>query len=381
MFPRSIDLPTQQSFFLFGARATGKSTLVHQRFPPESTWFLDLLLPSVEELYSREPDRLYHEVMALPARVDTVVVDEIQKLPRLLDVIHKCIFETRKRFVLTGSSARKLKHGSANLLAGRAFERTLHPLTREELGAAFELDSVLRWGSLPEVVQLGEVDRADYLRAYSRGYLKEEVWGEHLIRRLDPFRRFLEVAAQHNGLILNFSSIARDVGADPKTVREYYQILEDTLVGFILEPYENSLRKRVHKAPKFYFFDLGVTRALQNLLTQPIPSGTSAYGELFEHFVILEFLRREAYRPRDYRFYYLATERNEVDLVIERPGQPTALVEVKSSIRVRKEQMRSLLSLEDAIPGCQLYCVSQDAGRRQIGPITALHWEEALQEI
>ncbi len=379
MFPRAIQFPERQSFFLFGARATGKSTLVHQRFEERKTLFVDLLLPSNEELYGRDPDSLYREVLALPERVETVVVDEIQKLPGLLDVIHKCIFETSKRFVLTGSSARKLKHGSANLLAGRAVERTLHPLTHQELGSSFQLDSVLRWGSLPETGRLNDEERADYLRAYYRGYLKEEVWGEHLIRRLEPFRKFLEVAAQHNGQILNFTSIARDVGVDPKTVREYYQILEDTLVGFILEPYARSLRKRVHKAPKFFFFDLGLTRALQNLLTQPIQAGTSSYGEAFEHFVLLELLRQEAYHPRDYRFFYLATERNEVDLVIERPGRPTALVEIKSATRVRPDQLRSLVAMQDAVPECELYCLSQDPRAQRAGDVSVLPWAEGLQ--
>ncbi|NDD29901.1 MAG: ATP-binding protein [Proteobacteria bacterium] len=379
MFLRQVQFPPRQSFFLFGPRATGKSTLVHQRLAAGSTRFIDLLLPSVEETYARDPDLLYREVLALPDTIDTVVIDEIQKLPRLLDVVHKCLFETRRRFVLTGSSARKLRRGSANLLAGRAVERTLHPLTQHELGDAFDLESVLAWGSLPAIAALSETERADYLKAYCHGYLKEEVWGEHLIRQLDPFRKFLEVAAQHDGRTINLAAIGRDVGVDPKTVREYYHILEDTLVGFIVEPYTRSLRKRVHKAPRFLFFDLGVSRALSHQLTMaPVP-GTSAYGELFERFFILEMLRREAYCSRDYRFFYLATERNEVDLVIERPGKRLAVVEVKSSLEVRPDKLRSLLALETAFTDPELFCVSRDPRPQCIGSVQALPWEMALE--
>ncbi len=381
MFRREIEFPKRRSFFLFGARATGKSTLVHQRLERASTWFIDLLLAELEERYSRDPDLLYREVKRLPPEVDTIVLDEIQKVPRLLDVIHKLIFETDKRFVLTGSSARKLKGGSANLLAGRAFERKLYPLTVRELGDQFDLSTVLTWGSLPDIFSLNESERRDYLKAYARIYLKEEVWSEHLIRKLDPFRKFLEVAAQHNGQPINFSSIGRDAGVDGKTVKQYFQILEDTLLGFVLEPYLRSQRKRVQKAPKFFFFDLGVTRALANLLSVKPSPGTSYYGHLFEHFLVLEFLRREAYAPRDYRFFYLATERTEVDLVVERPGQALAVIEIKSTREVRPEKLRSLRSLSGAFPNAQYYCLSQDPKSQDFGGIQALPWERALEEI
>ncbi len=379
MFQRTVQFPTRHSFFLFGARATGKSTLVHQRFDARSTRFIDLLLAENEDAYARNPDLLYREALQLPGEIDTIVVDEIQKAPRLLDVIHRLIFETRLRFVLTGASARKLRHGAANLLAGRAFERNLHPLTAREIGDDFRLDDVLAWGTLPQMLSLSGPDRRDYLVAYCRNYLKEEIWGEHLIRKLEPFRKFLEVAAQCNGQALNFSALGRDVGVDPKTIREYFQILEDTLVGFILEPYARSERKRVQKAPKFYFFDLGVARALANVLgVTPAPQ-TSYYGQLFEQFFILEMLRREAYEPQDYRFFYLATERTEVDLVIERPGRPLAVVEIKSTAEVRPEKLRGLQAMESALPGCQLYCVSQDPRPQRLGTIQALPWREALE--
>lgn len=381
MFRREIPLPQNRSFFLFGARGTGKSTLVHQTFSRDTTHFIDLLLSSEEESYARDPDRLYREALKLPESVKTIVIDEVQKLPKLLDIVHKLIFETSLQFVLTGSSARKLRHGAANMLAGRAFVRNLHPLTAREVGDRFVLEEALNWGSLPEVFSLDDESKAEYLKAYARTYLREEVWAEHLIRRLDPFRKFLEVAAQHNGQRLNFSAIARDVGADDKTVKEYFQILEDTLLGFFLEPYLRSERKRVSKSPKFYFFDLGVCRALSNLLTVPAREGTSYFGEQFEAFFILEMLRREAYQPRDYRFYYLATERQEIDLVVERPGRPLALVEIKSASEVQPVKTRGLISLGQDFPEAELFWVSRAPKPQSLGRVQALPWTMALEQI
>lgn len=380
MFQRIINLPKDNSFFLFGPRGTGKSTLIKGIFDPSQVFYIDLLLYQTENQYAKDPDLLYRQVKAL--NVSTVVIDEVQKLPKLLDIVHKLIEETEKQFILTGSSARKLKRGSANLLAGRAFERFLHPLTVEELGPTFDLPTVLQWGSLPKIFHLGNAeDRTDYLQAYANTYLKEEVIGEQLIRNLDPFRKYLEVAAQHNGTIINYSNIARDVGVDPKTVQSYFSILEDTLVGFLLEPYLKSARKRVHRAPKFYFFDLGVVRALANLLTIPPNPSTAYYGELFEHFLILELFRKEAYRRKGYRFYYLADESQEIDLVIERPGKPLAIVEIKSTTQLQQRHVSSLHSMRKSFPEAQLYCLSQDPQAQTFDEICALPWQEGLKEI
>ena len=267
------------------------------------------------------------------------------------------------------------------MLAGRAFERSLHPLTHTELGARFDLDEVLSWGSLPEIFSLDVADRREYLQFYAGSYLKEEIWAEHLVRQLEPFRKFLEVAAQQCGQPINYTSIARDVGADAKTVKEYFQILEDTLVGFILEPYLRSTRQRVQKAPKFYFFDLGVTRALAHQLHgTPIPS-TSYYGELFEQLVVLELHRLEAYRRRDYRFFYFATESSEVDLVIERPGRPVALVEIKSTTEVRPQKLRSLNALAASFDNPELFCLSRDPNAQLCGTVKALPWQQGVLEI
>ena len=224
---------------------------------------MDLLDSSVKERFLRNPSEFYAIVQAFPPETRHVVIDEIQKVPKLLDEVHRLIEETDKIFILTGSSAQKLKHGGANLLAGRAFVYHLFSLSCFELKDQFNLDQALRWGTLPKIFSLKEdAEKNEFLRAYSDTYLKEEIWNEQVIRKLQPFRRFLEVAAQCNGKIINYAHIARDVGVDGKTIKEYFCILEDTMIGFFLEPFHHSFRKRLVEKPKFYFFDPGVVRSL-----------------------------------------------------------------------------------------------------------------------
>ena len=258
VFRRLLQIPRRHSFFLFGARGTGKTTWIREAFGPDAALYLDLLDPETEDLYRRTPGRLEQQVRALPGSVEWILIDEVQRAPRLLDVAHRLIESTGKRFVLTGSSARKLRRGASNLLAGRAFVYSLYPLTVPELQDSFVLDDALRWGTLPGLFSLdADEDRRAYLRAYALTYLKEEIVAEQIVRRLDPFRQFLEVAAQSNGAIVNYANIARDVGADPKTVITYFSILEDTLVGFLLPAFHRSIRKQQRVNPKFYFFDTG----------------------------------------------------------------------------------------------------------------------------
>ncbi len=181
---------------------------------------MDLLNIDQEEKYNVTPESLKQEVLALPREVRYVVIDEIQKIPKLLNIIHSLIESTDKRFILTGSSARKLKYGGANLLAGRAFVYNLYPFTFLEIGKKFDLQTILQWGSLPSVIYdlKTESDKSQFLRAYTQTYLKEEIWLEHYIRKIEPFRKFLEIAAQSNGEIINYAKLSRDVGVDDKTV-------------------------------------------------------------------------------------------------------------------------------------------------------------------
>lgn len=382
MFHRLLNLPGHKSCFLFGARGTGKSTLLRATLPPASTVVFNLLEADTEDRLARDPRALEREVLALPPTLTHVVVDEVQKLPRLLDAVHNLIETHRvpQRFILTGSSARKLKAGGANLLAGRASLRHLFPLQRRELGDAYEEDRALRFGGLPAVWNATTDDeRADFLRAYAHGYLREEIQAEQVVRNLDPFRRFLEVAAQNDGKILNHARIAREVGSDPKTIQAWYQVLEDTLLGFHVDGFHSSARKQLRQAPKFYLFDTGVTRALSRMLQVPPHPGTSYFGDLFESRVMTELFARDAYEQLDWRFSYLRTKAGrEVDLVLQRPGRPLALVEIKSTDQIREDHAAALRALLPGFPEAEAFLLSRDPRPQRLGPILALPWWEGI---
>src|SRR3990167_9986251 len=331
---RLLKIHKNQTLFLFGARGVGKSTYVRDELNAESTLWIDLLDPVEEDRFARNPNELKALVLALPASVTHVVIDEIQKLPKLLDVVHSLIESTNKHFILTGSSARRLKYGGANLLAGRAFVYHLYPFCFLEIASSVQFSSAqlidcLSWGTLPKILEYATNEKKRlYLEAYTNTYLKEEIWAEQFIRELSPFRRFLEVAAQTNGKLVNFSNIARDVGVADHTIQKYFSLLEDTLLGFFLEPFQHSFRKRLSKTPKFYFFDLGVVRALTAQLNVSLVPSTSYFGELFEHFIILQCIQLASYYHRDYRFSYLKTKDDaEIDLIVERPGLPLLFIE------------------------------------------------------
>ena len=383
MFRRLLQTTRRSSFFLFGARGTGKTTYIRDAFTPDASLYLDLLDPEVEDLYRRTPSRLEQQVGALPDSVQWILIDEVQRAPRLLDVAHRLIETTGKHFVLTGSSARKLRRGASNLLAGRAFVHNLYPLTVPELRDAFDLDDALCWGTLPRVYSLDtDEDRRAYLRAYALTYLKEEIVAEQIVRRLDPFRQFLEVAAQSNGTIINYTNVARDVGADPKTVMSYFGILEDTLVGFLLPAFHRSIRKQQRVNPKFYFFDTGVKRALDRTLDVPLSAGTYEYGKAFEHLVITQIVHLSRYRYPDWRFSYLQTGAGvEIDLVVERPGLPAAIIEIKSSERVDERDVRHLTRFIGDFHEPLALCLSRNRTRMLIEGVLCVHWREALEEL
>jgi len=389
MFRRIIKLPESRSYFLFGARGTGKSTLLRTRFGKTTCLWLDLLNIALEDQLAKQPDDLARMIEG--HRFETtsqkwVVIDEVQKVPRLLDVVHRMIEQHHQDnlcFALTGSSARKLRHGLANLLAGRAFVRSLFPLTWQELAGSFNLPDLLQFGSLPDVVSLNSPeDKKEYLRSYALTYLKEEIWAEHIVRKLNPFRKFLEVAAQTDTEPVNYAAIGRDVGVDQKTVQSYYQILEDTLLGFLLEPYARSVRKRQSQRPKFYFFDAGVSRALSNQLTTGLAESTYGYGRAFERFIIIESIRAASYLRNDFRFSYLKTKDNaEIDLIIDRPGLPVALVEIKSTRNVGQQHAATLIKMLPAFPTAEAFVLSRDTTPKRYGPVWALPWQQGLTEL
>jgi predicted AAA+ superfamily ATPase len=383
MFNRHLQLPKDHSFFLFGARGTGKTHLLKSRFQNENVLFVDLLDPELEARYTLDPNRLRNQIRGMPTKPEIVVIDEVQKVPKLLDLVHQMIESDHQHFALSGSSARKLRHGSANLLAGRALMNYLYPLTHRELGEAFNLDDVLQWGSLPQIfLYQDDQVKADYLRTYSHLYLKEEIQQEQIIRKLDPFRRFLGVAAQMNGFILNFSKIAREVGTSTPTIQNYFQILEDTLIGFLLEPFHESVRKQQRANPKFYLIDTGIARALANQLTLPLRPQTYQYGIAFEQFIMNELFRLNQYAKKDYRLSYLTTKSgNEIDVVLERPGMPRALIEIKSTRNLSEQDLKGFISIASDIPNSEAFCFSQDPMRQNIQGIQCLPWIEGIQEV
>lgn len=383
MYPRSVKLPGSNSFFLFGPRGTGKSTLLQKELPSDRALWIDLLDPDQEAEYQMHPGRLLERWQAAEPRPAWIVIDEVQKAPKLLDVVHQAIERHQILFALTGSSARKLKRGGANLLGGRAFVLHLHPLSSFELGPDFSLAEALQWGTLPKVIALqAPEDRKRFLRAYVQTYLREEIQIEQAVRKIEPFRKFLEVAAQSNGEILNYSRLGREAGVEAKNVERYFQILADTLLGFFLEAYHPSVRKRQLSKPKFYFFDPGACRAAQNALDIPLAPRSYAYGKAFEHYVILECIRLNDALERGFGFSYLRTKDGaEVDLIIERPGKSALLVEIKSSDNIDSAGLRNLREFGRAIRGSESIVLCQEPSPREIGGMSILPWQEGLRRI
>ncbi len=384
MVDRIQKLSKSNDLFLFGARGTGKSTLIHSVFDSFRVLWIDLLTEESEERFGRHPDELSRHLAG--AAYDYVVIDEIQKNPKLLDVIHSIIETKKKRpyFILTGSSARKLKRDGANLLGGRAFTYHLFPFTHQELGTHFNLNEVLQFGSLPLAVQFETDDKKEaFLRGYVRSYLKEEILVEQIVRQIEPFKDFLEVAAQMNGEIINYAKISRDVGVSDQTVKSFYSILEDTLVGVSLMPFHRSIRKRQREAPKFYIFDTGVKRALSREIKIPLHPGTSEFGRAFESFMILEIFRACEYLQNDFRLSYLRTKDDvEIDVIMERPGQKDLLLEIKSASRVTDDDVRSLKRfLGDWDRPVEAHVWSLDPLEKKIEGVHCLPWQIGFKTV
>ncbi len=382
MYKRLCNLLNNNSFFLFGARGVGKSTLISTELGHEIKASVNLLKDDEFSPLSDRPDALIERLGTL-ARGDLVFIDEIQRVPALLNTVHLLIEERGLRFAMTGSSSRKLKRGGSNLLAGRASLRELFPLTHVEYGDDFELSSVLRWGSLPTLSQRStDTERADYLTSYVNTYLREEIIAEQLVRKLPPFRRFLDIAAQMNGKILNYTAIGREVGVASDTIKQYVSVLVETHIGLLLESYHRSIRKRQTQSPKFYLFDTGLPRAIQRLPGAPLAERTSAYGDTFEQFIILEIYRLCSYMNKRADFFYLRTKDDaEIDLIVEFPGQAPVLIEVKSSRSITAQHVTGLNKFAADIANSGVFCLSQDAIPKKIGAVDVLHWKDGIKHL
>lgn len=380
MIQRIIQLPDKQSFFLFGPRQTGKSSLIQSRIG-NSAWTVSLLHTEDYTRYAKHPGQYRLDVAEkVDKGVNRFILDEVQRIPELLNEVHALLekFPTCQ-FIMLGSSARKLMRGGANLLGGRAVRRFLFPFTREELGDAFRLDDALRFGTLPPLANRADTDKQDILRAYSDTYLREEIQMEGLVRNLGGFYRFLEVAASASGEMLNFSNIARECQLQARSVLSYYEILEDTLIGFRLLPWLKSERKRMVAHPKFYFFDTGITNAINRRLAEPPDS--RLYGRLFEHFMILEAYRYIHYSASESRLFFWRTNTGaEVDLLFEKHGKPTNAFEFKSANEVGGDDFSGLRAFRNDNPGIPLTVVYRGPHPYETDGIRVIPWQLFLTD-
>lgn len=370
------------SFFMFGARGVGKTSLLKKLLPEsESVLWFNLLDDVLYTELMINPEVFEQRINAQNKKLEWVVIDEVQRVPKILNSVHKLIEEKKIKFALTGSSARKLKKNAANLLGGRALINYLHPLTAFELGDSFDLNEILNWGSLPYVINTSEeLAKKEILKSYIAVYLRQEIKEEQIVRQLDPFVRFLEVAAQHNGKIVNAAKIGRESGVETSSILRYFEILCDTLVGFYLEPYHTSVRKIQSAKAKFYFFDIGVKRALENSLESKVIPQTFAFGNNFEHFFILECIRLNDYYRTSYRFYYTATKDNvEIDLIVQFPNKNIWCLEIKSSNKVDETAFTYASSLAKELKTKKFIVVSLEEKSRLYKEIEIHHWKDVLK--
>ena len=337
---RIIKFQDAESSFLFGVRGSGKTALLRKLFP--SALFIDLLSEARYQSYLSNIGLFYEEVNASSVNDSLIIVDEIQRMPQLLNEVHRFIESSDRRFILTGSSARKIKAKGVNLLGGRAGIKYLYPFTPEELGKDFNLDQALRYGLLPII--FSSVDRSYKLKSYVETYLKEEIKAEALVRNLPSFARFLEVAGLYHGQVVNMSAIAREAQISRRFVNEFFSILEDTMLGFFLSAYYPKLRLREQKKSKFYFIDPGLVRAVKGAFDTV---SIEEKGFLFEG-LIAQLLR--AYK--DYRglydaIYYwssLEAKQTEVDFLLKR-GKGLIAIEVKAKTQVSAHDYKGLRTI------------------------------------
>jgi len=382
MIRRALTIRNNSSFLLLGARGTGKSRLLEEIFTGQDPLVIDLLLPRTYQLLLSDPEALTRMIEPAVKAKRIIIIDEVQRVPALLDLAHYHIEKSQARFALTGSSARKLRRGGANLLAGRAIIYQLFPFLESELGEQFDLHKALNFGLLPRAVTDQEdEDRILYLESYVDTYLNQEIIAEQTVRNLPPFQRFMAVAAQMNGKVINYSHIARDCITDSSNVKNYFQILEDTLLGFQLPAFHQSVRKQQREAPKFYFFDMGVARGLCNQLRAYCSPGTFEWGRLFEQFIITQIRAGLDYqRARPSLSYLLTKAGAEIDLIVERNGQPTLCIEIKSGSVIHPGELSNLKELSASIPNAKAICLYTGLESQISDGVELLPYRRGLKE-
>ena len=374
-----LSLLKKSSHFLLGPRAVGKSTLIKKYCFGSSSGSKTFPMDYINLLDSKIYLRLKSDPSFLNSLISKkyVIIDEIQRVPELLNEVHRLIEDEKKSFLLTGSSARKLKRGKANLLAGRAFKSELFPLTWFELAESkkFKLNRYLHLGGLP-LAYLKQNGR-EYLYNYVDTYLKEEIQSEAIVRNLPNYIRFLQSTAFNNTQQLNYTKIANDAQLSPNTVRDYYQILEDTLIGFSIPPWTQSVKRKAVQTAKFYFFDMGIVHTLCE--TQYLDTNSDLFGQAFEQFIACELRACLSYKKnRSSLRYWRSKSGFEVDFII---GNKTA-IEVKSSRKITSRDHKGLLAISEENNWKHLIIVSQDPIKAQFkNRIQHLHWENFLTKL
>ena len=365
MYKRIFDIENKldEGMFLFGARQTGKSTLLKERF--KGAIYYDLLNPDIRKAFKRNPNSL-KEALWNRAAGTLVIIDEIQKVPELLDIVHSLMVDKGLWFILSGSSSRKLKRSGANTLGGRAIPETLFPLVWPEV-TDFQLDRAVQNGMIPRHYMVEDATKR--LSGYVKVYLDEEIREEGEVRELDAFERFMEVAAISDGEILNYSNIASDCGVSAKTVKSYFQILYDTLIGYEIPAYRKEIKRRIIQAPRFYYFDVGLANYL--LGRHSLKRGTDAYGHAFEHLVIQEIIAYKGYNDKREEISYWRTyDKKEVDAVI---GDAKVGIEIKSSEQLKTKHKAGLKAFKEEHPECRLILVSLDPITRKLGDVELIY--------
>lgn len=351
------------SIFLFGGRQTGKTTLLRQQFP--DTTFFDLLDTNVRRRLQQRPVLLYETLKDKPMGT-LVIIDEIPEVPELLNEVHRLIVERQLVFILCGSSARKLKRKGYNTLGGRALPVYLYPLVSAEI-PDFDIDRAVNYGTIPPHYLARNPWRL--LAAYIDVYLKEEIKEEALVRNLDAFQRFLEVAALTDGEIINNNNIAQECGVHATTVSSYFDILEDTLIGYRIPAYTKVMKRRLVQAPRFYYFDVGVTNYL--LHRKELIRGSADYGHAFEHLVVQELVAYMHYRHCEEKLSYWRTYTGvEVDIIV---GDARIAIEIKSTEEVQNRHIKNLKAFAEEHPDSKLMIVSLDVFTRQMGNIECIY--------
>jgi predicted AAA+ superfamily ATPase len=367
---RVLDLPSllqKKSHFLFGPRQTGKTSLIRHSLKEVKSY--DLLDTSVYLALSQNPGRISQEI---ESRDKIVVIDEIQRLPILLNEVHRLIEERGIRFLLTGSSARKLRRGGINLLGGRARTKYLHPLTYQELGNQFDLFRTIERGLLPSIY-LSDDPRAD-LQAYTGSYLQQEIVAEGTTRNIPAFSRFLKVAALCNGTIVNFTNVSNDAQVPRTTVYEYFEILKDTLLLYELPAWRKSKKRKPLASSKYYFFDVGVVAAIQGRDFRP---GTSEFGEALETYLMHELMSYGDYISKEPLSYWRSTSGFEVDFIL---GDHTA-IELKAKENLSTQDLKPLRALAEEKKLKRYLCVSLEPRRRTLENLIILPLREFLEAL